>query len=114
MNIETFSTLAARRFIICLEMLTRAKHREYTRCNDKLHNFKVAGAYQHQTPEKALWGMMIKQFISLEDIVNDIEEFGKLPEVSLLEEKVSDIVNYFILLEALVVERKEGRTDVKC
>ena len=91
------------------EILTR-KSGEYSRNNDKLHNFKYAGQCLNCTPEKALSGMAVKHNISILDIIDDVEE-GKIPDITFIEEKLVDYGNYIILLYALLVERIQD--DIK-
>lgn len=110
MTIEDFEILARKRFDHCLNLLTWQKHKEYTRDNDKLYNFKRAGEILRCTPEQALIGMWIKQIVSLIDIVEDIEHkrawAGDLESfIAILEEKVTDVIAYVPLLEALIKER---------
>lgn len=99
-----------------------SKSAEYASDSDKLHNFKRAGAMLGCSPEKALVGMATKHFISILDIVDEIEYKcgtnvrcfpSSDPEefVGTLEEKIGDAINYLILLEALIKERKE-RVDI--
>ena len=85
------------------EILTR-KSGEYSRNNDKLHNFKRAGQCLNCSPEKALSGMATKHLVSILDIIDDVEE-GKIPDLALIEEKLVDYGNYIILLYALLKER---------
>jgi hypothetical protein len=106
MTNEEFKKLIQHRLNDCINVMT-AKSDEYSRNNDKLHNFKVAAAFDQCTPEKALWGMMLKHIVSLRDIVVDIEA-GRLPEYSVVSEKTTDTINYTLLLEALIDERMKG------
>ena len=106
MNHETFCALAAKRFQACQDILA-AKSAEYSRSGDKLHNFKRAAALLDCSPEKALVGMMSKHIVSVLDIVDDIEA-GGLPDEALVSEKIGDLVNYSILLEALITERRQA------
>ena len=78
------------------------KGAEYAADNDRLHNFKVAAAYLGITPEKALMGMLAKHLVSVRDIANDP---GAVPP-DVLHEKVIDSINYLILLEAAITERR--------
>ncbi len=59
------------------------------------------------SPEKALLGMAIKHFVSIIDIVEDLDK-GIIPSHGILDDKVTDILNYIVLLEALIKERLEG------
>ena len=103
MNMEEFDKLLENR-IMLLRRILSFKSSEYSRNNDKLHNFKRAGQMLNVSPEKALIGMKVKHDISILDIVNDIDN-DKLPSIELLQEKIGDSINYLILLEALIKER---------
>lgn len=83
-----------------------SKSAEYSTESDKLYNFKEAGKIDDETPEQALWGMFKKHFVSLKDIKDNIIK-GNLPTLELLDEKFKDTINYLILLEALIRERKK-------
>jgi hypothetical protein len=85
------------------EMLT-AKAEEYAR-GDRLSNFKEAAVQLHCTPEKALLSFVTKHWIALGYFVEDLEN-GKVQTEERWYEKIGDIINYMILLEALAVERK--------
>jgi len=103
MDQETFNKLVEDRFFICSHTLGQ-KSAEYSRNGDKLHNFKRAGAMLSCTPEEALLGMMSKHQISIIDIIMDIHH-GILPTDEKLSEKITDNINYLLLLEALIRER---------
>ena len=94
------------RFKKCKELLLGEKNVEYSRNGDKLHNFKVAAKMRNTTPENALIGMWVKQLVSIFDIVNDLKG-EELPKRETLAEKITDSINYLILLEALITERAE-------
>lgn len=105
MNIANFNRLADERLDKCKEVLVR-KNQEYASDTDKLSNFKQAAALKNETPERALWGMQAKHIISLKKIIEDVDQC-KLPSLELLTEKITDNINYLILLEALITERIE-------
>ncbi|HSW61732.1 MAG TPA: hypothetical protein VLH56_00195 [Dissulfurispiraceae bacterium] len=79
------------------------KANEYAR-GDRLSNFKLAGARQECTPERALEGMMEKHSTSIHDCIADIER-GQVAPLKVWREKIGDARNYLLLLEALVAER---------
>lgn len=108
MTIEDFSKLAKARFDYCYQLLTTTKHAEYTRDWDKLYNFKRAGEMLRCSPERALLGMWIKHVVSLIDIIEDLDK-GILPTSELLNEKLTDVIDYPALLEGLLAERM-GKT----
>jgi hypothetical protein len=103
MKQNQFDILLKRRLSL-IESVLGSKGKEYTRDDDRLSNFKDAARVDDETPEQALWGMFKKHLISVKDIKNDIAK-GKLPNFALLEEKIGDSINYFILLEVMIKER---------
>ena len=79
-----------------------SKAKEYAMNGDRLHNFKIAAIMSQTKPEKALWGMALKHLVSVTDIIN-----GNLPATEeFVNEKVGDLINYLILLEAVLLEGK--------
>lgn len=78
------------------------KGAEYARA-DRLHNFKRAAEIDRVSPEVALKGMVLKQWVSILDMVDDIDT--RSWPLEMWEEKIGDSINYLILLEALVKER---------
>ena len=106
MELERFNNVVKDRVAECLALLV-PKGEEYSRGGDRLHNFKVAGRIEGISPERALRGIDLKHRASIMDLVDDIEE-GKLPSMKLLAEKMTDSINYLLLLEALIVERVEA------
>lgn len=77
-----------------------SKGDEYSTDGDKLYNFKQAGIVNGVTQEEALWYMMTKHLVSVQDMV-----FGVKPKsVKLVDEKIGDLINYLVLLEAIFRE----------
>lgn len=83
-----------------------SKSAEYSTNIDKLHNFKRAGAMLQCSPEKALIGMWTKHIISILDVVNKLDGNNRIQtsKFPMIEEKITDAINYLILLEALIKE----------
>jgi hypothetical protein len=85
------------------------KNEEYSNDEDALEHFKRASEILRCSAEEALVGMQAKHITSileLVDVISLLEEGEKL-EVNedYIEEKITDVINYFILLEALIKER---------
>lgn len=78
-------------------LLNKAK--EYA-TDDRLHNFKVAAALQGCSPKQALAGMMAKHTVSVYDMCMSGETYS----VELWHEKITDHINYLLLLNAMVAE----------
>jgi hypothetical protein len=110
MTSEKFNEIVEARIKKCLEILCR-KAREYSRDNDRLSNFKRAALFEDEEPEIALRGMLTKHIVSVYDIVDDVEFEGILPSKELLGEKITDCINYLMLLEGLIEERREEDED---
>lgn len=107
MTIQDFEILAKERFAYCLNLMCGEKHKEYSRYDDKLHNFKKAAEIKGNiTPETALIGMLMKHIVSVLDMVDDLENYQILPSKRYLTEKIGDAICYHVLLEALITERR--------
>ena len=73
--------------------------------DDVFHNFKVAGRMRGISPEQALDGMLLKHLVSMQDIVGNTTYCTYKPDLNLVNEKIGDIINYYLLLEGLLTER---------
>ena len=104
MHPNQFSTLAARRLDQCSSVMV-AKAQEYSRGNDRLHNFKRAALMQGITPAEALRGMWAKHLVSIMDIIDDLT-LGTVPSQAMVDEKIGDTINYAVLLEGLIAEQQ--------
>ncbi len=111
MNMQEFEKVTIERVNECLKVMT-SKSEQYSTETDKLHNFKVAGELQGCTPEKALGGMMSKHTVSIYDLINDVETGKNIP-LEMWDEKIGDHINYLLLLNALVRERRTHACDCK-
>lgn len=98
MNTERFQELFEEQIERSRNVLC-SKAKEYA-TEDRLHNFKVAAALEGQTTEQALAGMMAKHTVS----VYDMCESGESYPIELWEEKITDHINYLLLLNAVVRE----------
>jgi len=103
MKSEDFNVIVSQQIIRSTDVLCN-KAKEYA-TEDRLHNFKVAAAIQGCTPEQALAGMMAKHTVSVYDMCRGSK--WDFP-IELWNEKITDSINYLLLLRALVEEPKEG------
>ena len=101
MNIADFNTLVNNR-IKEITTTLETKGTEYG-SKDRLHNFKAAGRITNKTPAKALWGMAMKHLVSVEDLI----EGRLLNNRKNVNEKIGDLINYLILLEAVLEDVRE-------
>lgn len=81
-----------------MENLLLIKGKEYRRNNNPFHNFERAAILNNSTPELELHGFLTKHLVSYLDMIQDIEN-GKEISYSYVEEKLTDIRVYFLLLQ---------------
>jgi len=83
-----------------------AKQGEYSANQDRMHNFKASAILQGlvtvNNQESAAWNLVSKQITSVIDMVND--DKGIYP-YNHIQEKIGDVVNYFLLLGAMISDR---------
>lgn len=92
--------IVKKQFDAC-EKLLLSKSDEYTEDNeDKLVAFKQAGALLGTTPQDALIGMLVKHLTSVAGMCKSGKDY---PE-ELWSEKITDTINYMLLLRAVVTE----------
>jgi len=99
MNAERFENIVNQQLDICKNILCN-KAKEYADDNDRLHNFKNAAGMMGCNPKEALAGMMAKHTISIYDMCRD----GRQHSMDIWQEKITDHINYLLLLKAIVVE----------
>jgi hypothetical protein len=73
---------------------------------DRLAHFKKAAALQDETPAQAAFGMLAKHLVSVADMVKS----GGFYPLDKWNEKISDSINYLLILRAIAEEEEEGRT----
>lgn len=83
-----------------------AKQDEYSANQDRMHNFKTSAILQSlvtvDTPEAAAWNLVSKQLVSVIDMIN---EPGIMYNYDYMQEKIGDVVNYFLLIGAMISSR---------
>lgn len=107
MKHELFETIVHAQQARCTEILT-SKAKEYA-TEDRLHNFKVAASLEGISTRQALAGMMAKHTVSVYDMCCSSEVFP----IELWEEKITDHINYLLLLRAIVEEYECGAIYAK-
>lgn len=101
MNSEWFEKVIKEQIKTCEDVLI-GKAKEYATDDDRLHNFKNAAGMMSCDPKEALAGMMAKHTISVYDMCRN----GKDYPIELWNEKITDHINYLLLLKAIVEEEK--------
>ena len=100
MNSTIFNEITQAQIERCTSILCK-KATEYA-TEDRLHNFKIAAELEQITPEQALAGMMAKHTVSVYDMCMS----GKEYPIELWEEKITDSINYLLLLNALIRDKE--------
>lgn len=110
MNNKRFNKVVEGQLNYCKELLL-VKGQEYSpeeTTKDRLHQFKVAAAVQECNPKEALAGMMIKHTISIFDMCHD-----EGLNYEKWEEKITDHINYLLLLKAIIEEETDEKYSSK-
>lgn len=105
MDTNLFRLVVERRFRHCADIMFGTKDAEYSRGGDKHHNFKVQARLDGTTPERSLWGNWKKHLVSILDMIDGVDAGKPVPPPEIIQEKFSDMVNYTVLLEGLLLER---------
>ena len=108
MIVGRFNEIVTEQLGHCVTVLDK-KGREYAYSSDRLDHFKISAIEQDIRPEQALWGMAAKHITSLSSMCKS-NAAGYTKEV--WREKITDTMNYMILLWALVQETEEVDSDV--
>ena len=108
MTIEDFNAAVRDQLETCENLLV-SKGNEYALDAavgraDRLAHFKKAAAISGGTQKGALFGMLTKHLVSLSDMCSDGRVYGKERWV----EKITDSINYLLILRAIVEEEDLG------
>lgn len=99
MTPEDFNEILRHQIKTCEGMLIR-KAEEYAPDADRLHNFRQAAHLSKETMAQALGGFMLKHTVSIYDMIQSKDDFP----IDVWTEKITDHINYLLLLKAVVVE----------
>ena len=104
MTSAEFSKVVAAQLGRC-ETLLGMKGEEYADDRDRLQHFKKAAVLTDSDPKAALFGMLLKHLISVSDLCTNGEKYS----LERWNEKITDSINYLLLLRGLVEEEKNGQ-----
>lgn len=94
-----FNKIVNEQLKYCRELLIK-KGTEYSNTTDRLVNFKDGSLITGLSAKGTLWGYLSKHLTSLKTM---IESYKMYPKEQWIE-KITDSINYLILLRALVSE----------
>lgn len=110
MNFCTFEKIIEERLKHCVSLLS-SKGKEYNSGGESPFNsFFKASEIQGCTPEQALAGMMAKHTVSIYDMIESGEEYP----LEKWEEKITDHINYLLILYAMEADEQEGTEEHRC
>ena len=104
MKKEMFDKIVEEQFGICKNILIDRAN-SYSAEEDRLANFKRGAKYRNTTPEDFGWGLVTKQLVALEMYIEKLRDNEERPDMKLVTEWVTDIMNYCMLIKALMLER---------
>lgn len=99
MTNERFEELVSDQLQASVDLLV-VKGAEYSLVDDRLASFKKAAALQGETVKQALCGMLAKHVVSVYDMCMTDGRFS----IARWNEKITDSINYLLLLKAAVME----------
>ena len=108
MNTKRFNEVVAAQIKLSTDILC-VKAGEYA-TDDRLHNFKVAAELQGCSPKEALAGMMAKHTVSVYDLCC----LSRAASIEMWSEKITDSINYLLLLRAVIQEEMDERENNAC
>jgi hypothetical protein len=110
MKREDFTKRVEKRIDLIRQSLL-TKHKEYAKDDNVFRNFDEAagGLSLHGTSSEVLWSYMTKHLVSIKDIVAE----NKPVDPTVVSEKIGDVINYLILLEAMLNQQGETHCKLK-
>lgn len=109
MNSTDFTEIVLKQFERCHELLN-LKESEYSEGKDRLDQFKKGAAFRGKHSYDVLAGMMLKHTTSIYDLINKESE-GFPVGIGMWEEKITDHINYLLLLLALIIDVQSNKVD---
>ena len=105
MKAQEFEKVVNEQLDFCKSLLLE-KAQEYAETNkDRLQNFKKAATLQGLSQKQAMCGMMAKHTVSVYDMCHSGEDYP----IEKWTEKITDSINYLLLLKAIVEEEKNEK-----
>ena len=103
-----FNAIVEERYRQSRETLQQ-KAEEYAHGGNRFHNLDIAARTDGIPPVQAAWGMWLKHFVSVRDMVKgncDVTE-------GLIDSKIGDAINYLLLMEGLLRRELQRKITIK-
>lgn len=110
MNEEKFNKYLEERISLIREVL-ESKAKEYSKSTNRYINFEDAARISEESPIKKIDDFMLKHYVSYRQLLKELNKFynGEILDLNIskkyVKEKFGDIINYFILSEAYILEK---------
>lgn len=106
MKIDAFNEAVKAQLETCEKMLI-SKGEEYALNADidRLEHFKKAAAITGNSPKAALFGMLTKHLVSVSDMCMSGRKYSQ----ERWSEKITDSINYLLILKAMTEEEADGQ-----
>lgn len=101
---KEFEVIVKQQFDNCYDVLFEKAKQYNIGTDDRLHAFKAASAFEGISTKQALFGMLTKHLVSLSDMIRQ----DGTHSLEVWEEKITDSINYLLLLKAVVEEESES------
>ena len=101
---KDFEAVVKAQFEYCYNLLFEKAKQYNIGTEDRLHAFKVASAFEGVSTKQALFGMLTKHLVSLSDMIRKDSN----QSLDVWNEKISDSINYLLLLKAIVEEEDKS------
>lgn len=108
MDAKTFDVIVRDQLQMSTDVLL-TKAEEYADDTDRLRNFRLAAALQDVGLSEALGGMLAKHIVSIYEMLGLDASYEPL---SKWNEKITDAINYLLLLKAVVVEEHNQKDPI--
>ena len=112
MNQEEFNVVV-NDTIASIQKLLRVKGGEYAGSDDRLANFKRGEARTGAHPMQVLWIYLSKHIDSVETYIKDTAKGVTRERSEPIEGRLDDIINYCLLMKALVKETENAKVIYK-
>lgn len=86
-----------------IKELLIVKGKEYRRKNNPYHNFEVGAEKTGQSRIEVLRGFALKHSISIDDMIEDLEN-GMHPSIEKVNEKYNDLITYLLIEKSMMIE----------
>lgn len=85
-----------------IRTILQGKAKEYSKEDNRLHNFYLGSQLSKIEPTDVCFGYMLKHICSVYDILVEYNKTNKFSQpVDVIQEKFNDFINYIILMYAL-------------